>query len=60
MYTHMHDGRGRGLQEPVGVGWCACDMSNNKPTCPPGWVGSGWLGVRQWFGHYRTESTVTA
>ena len=49
MYTHMHDRRGRGLQEPVGVGWCACDISN-KPTCPPGWVGSGWLGVRQWFG----------
>ena len=28
----------------MGVGWCACDMTN----IPPGWVGRGQLGVCRW------------
>ena len=62
VYTHIHTsalctevrttvyGRGRGLRGPVGVGWCACDMSN---IINPHLAGLGVVG-REWFGHYQT------
>ena len=43
-------GRGRGLRGPVGVGWCACDMTNIINHVHAHLVG----GVRTCFGHYRT------
>ena len=53
---------------PVGVGWCACDMTNiinHVHAHLAGWGGVGCVSVYyvEWFGHYRTcgeESTVTA
>ena len=41
-------GRGRGLQGPVGVGWCACDMINiinHVQVHLVGFGGVGWVSV---------------
>ena len=57
-------GRGRGLQGPVGVGWCACDMINiinHVQVHLVGFGGVGWVsvgGVEQ-FGPCGEESAVT-
>ena len=38
-------GRGRGLQGPVGVGWCACDIINHVQVHLVGFGGVGWVSV---------------
>ena len=38
--TTVYGRGGRGLRGPVGVGWCACDMTNINTPTSLGWEGS--------------------
>ena len=49
-------GRGRGLRGLVGVGWCACDMTNHVHA-HLAWVSVYYV---EWFGTCGEESTNTA